>query len=109
MAVTAKERRELLDRVGMHDASRTQRGPSLAHRRAVLAGAPTQLPHASGRQAALGPLGRKPKTESALEFQARARKVAFGWAKRVGTGRVRFAYPGAAGHEKCSDVCVTYG
>ena len=107
--MSAKERRELLGRVRRDASSRTS-GPGVAHRRAVLAGAPTRLPHFSGRESPLGPLGRRPpKPGAALEHQARARQVAFGWAKEVGTGRVGFAYPGAAGHEKCSDVCVTYG
>lgn len=70
---------------------------SAVHRRAVLAGAPTSV--ASPRW-----LDHRKRRVSMVTTRERVLAAA----KRAGASAVVFKYPGAAGHERCRDICLIY-
>lgn len=91
MSMSAAARQRRLDAIA--------RGPApAAHRRAVLAGAPSKT--ADPR--------RLPRRLRARGHALTVEHVAAA-AKRAGTGRFALLHPGAAGHERCRDICITYG
>lgn len=91
MNVSAAARQRRLDAIA--------RGPvTAAHRRAVLAGAPSTT-------AAPRDLPRKLRAKGhavTVEHVAAA-------AKRAGTSRFTLLHPGATGHEHCRNICIIYG
>lgn len=95
--VSAAARRARLDAIaGRRPVAGS--GVSSAHRRAVLAGAPSST--ADPRK-----LPRKLRTKGAAvtyEYVAAA-------AKRAGTSRYAMLHPGASGHERCRNICIVYG
>ena len=106
MTLSASQRRERLlqlTRRSLPAATAGVMGTPAVHRRAVLAGAPSSLP--DPRQVARTREGRR-------EAMGLLRQLAFVGARRArvegGTGVVRFAHPGAEGHERCTRICVSY-
>jgi hypothetical protein len=89
------ERRRRLAQLAEPKQRDARSGP--VHRRAVLMGAPTRLPAPRDVHK-----GRR------LRAAALVREAAFTGARMAGAKVVELKHPGAAGHERCRTVCVTY-